>query len=111
MNSIINILRQHTELAVFLTLALGFFIGRLKIGNFKLGAMLGTLFAGMIIGQLDIHIAPVVKIIFFDLFLFATGYKVGPQFFYGLKKDAVPQLLLTAVICTVCLLTAFALSK
>jgi putative transport protein len=111
MNAIADILRLHPEMAVFLTLALGFFIGRLKIGTFKLGAMLGTLFAGVLIGQLNIQIPPVVKIIFFDLFLFATGYKVGPQFFYGLKKDAVPQLLLTLVICTTCLLTAFGLSK
>jgi len=111
MNAIINILRQHTELAVFLTLAAGFFMGRLKIGSFKLGAMLGTLFAGMIIGQLNIPVSPSVKIIFFDLFLFATGYKVGPQFFYGLKKDAAPQLILTVVICVACLLTAFVLSK
>jgi putative transport protein len=45
------------------------------------------------------------------LFLFATGYKVGPQFFRGLKKDAVPQLILTIVICVTCLLTAFFMAK
>jgi len=111
MNTLVNILRQHPELAVFITLALGFFIGRLKIGSFKLGPILGTLFAGVLVGQLGIQISPVVKSIFFDLFLFATGYKVGPQFFYGLKKDAVPQLILTVVICVSCLLFAFALSK
>jgi putative transport protein len=96
---------------VFLTLALGFGIGLLKIGSFKLGPMLGCLFAGMIIGQLDIEVAPVVKLIFFDLFLFATGYKVGPQFFYGLKKDAIPQLALTVIICTSCLAAAVIMSK
>ena len=111
MKAITEIFQQHTELAVFLALAAGFFIGKLRIGTFRLGEMLGTLFAGMIIGQMDIHIAPVVKIIFFDLFLFATGYKVGPQFFYGLKKDAIPQVLLTIIVCTTCLLTAYAISK
>ncbi len=111
MNMITEVFQQHTELAVFLALAIGFFIGKLRIGSFRLGEMLGTLFAGMIVGQMDINIAPVVKIIFFDLFLFATGYKVGPQFFYGLKKDAIPQLLLTIIICTSCLLTAFLLSR
>ncbi len=73
--------------------------------------MLGTLFAGVLIGQFNIHIDPVVKVIFFDLFLFATGYKVGPQFFQGLKKDAGPQLILTVVICVTCLFTAFAMGK
>ena len=28
-----------------------------------------------------------LKAVFFLLFLFAVGYKVGPQFFRGLKKD------------------------
>jgi putative transport protein len=111
MNMITNIFREHTELAVFLTLALGFFVGKLRIGSFRLGEMLGALIAGMIVGQMDISIPPVVKIIFFDLFLFATGYKVGPQFFYGLKKDAIPQLLLTIIICTSCLITAVLVSK
>ena len=111
MNNFIEILQHHPELALFLVLALGFAIGKITIGNFKVGAVLGTLFAGVLIGQFHIEIAPVVKVIFFDLFLFATGYKVGPQFFRGLKKDAVPQLILTLVICVSCLITAFVMAK
>ena len=111
MNNFIEILQHHPELALFLVLALGFAIGKITIGNFKVGAVLGTLFAGVLIGQFHIEIAPVVKVIFFDLFLFATGYKVGPQFFRGLKKDAVPQLILTIVICVTCLITAFVMAK
>ena len=72
---------------------------------------MGTLFAGVLIGQLDIKVPPIVKVIFFDLFLFTTGYKVGPQFFRGLKKDAIPQVLLTVVLCVACLLTAFGFAK
>ena len=111
MDLIKSILQQHVELAVFATLALGFLIGRIRIGSFSVGPMLGCLFAGVIIGQLNIHPPAIVKVIFFDLFLFATGYKVGPQFFYGLKKDALPQLILTIVICVSCLITAFLVSK
>jgi putative transport protein len=111
MNSIAEILQHHPELAIFLTLALGFFLGKFRVGNFILGPVLGTLFAGLLIGQLDIPIPAIVKVIFFDLFLFATGYKVGPQFFQGLKKDAMPQLILTLVICVVALFTAYFLSK
>jgi putative transport protein len=111
MSNFIEILQHYPELALFLVLALGFALGKISIGNFKVGAVLGTLFAGVLIGQFHIEIAPVVKVIFFDLFLFATGYKVGPQFFRGLKKDAVPQLILTLVICVTCLITAFVMSK
>src|SRR3954454_11948576 len=111
MNYLTQALRQHPELAVFLTLALGFLIGRIKIGSFSLGTVVGTLLAGVAIGQLAINVPGTVKYVFFDLFLFTTGYKVGPQFFRGLKKDALPQLALTLVLCVVCLLSAFFAAK
>ena len=69
--------------------------------------MVGTLLAGVIIGQLDIKVPAAVKNVFFDLFLFTTGYKVGPQFFRGLKKDALPQLAVTVVLCVTCLIALF----
>jgi putative transport protein len=111
MNYITVALREHPELALFLTLAIGFLIGRIKIGSFSLGTVVGTLLAGVAIGQLSIQVPAVVKYVFFDLFLFTTGYKVGPQFFRGLKKDALPQLALTLVLCVVCLLAAFTAAK
>ena len=111
MNYITTALREHPELAVFLVLAIGFLIGRIKIGSFSLGTVVGTLLAGVAIGQLAIQVPGTVKYVFFDLFLFTTGYKVGPQFFRGLKKDALPQLALTLVLCVVCLLSAFTAAK
>ena len=111
MNYLIDALREHPELALFLTLALGFAIGKIKIGSFGLGTIVGTLLAGVLIGQMAIQVPGVVKYVFFDLFLFATGYKVGPQFFRGLKKDALPQVTLTLVLCVTCLLAAFVAAK
>jgi putative transport protein len=111
MDYFVKALQGHPELAVFLALALGFLIGRIRIGSFSLGTVVGTLLAGVVIGQLDVKVPAIVKTIFFDLFLFTTGYKVGPQFFRGLKKDALSQMALTVVLCTTCLLTAFTFSK
>jgi len=108
---LVTALREHQELAVFLTLAVGFFIGKLRIGSFTLGTVVGTLLAGVLIGQLDIKIPAIVKTVFFDLFLFTTGYKVGPQFFRGLRKDALPQLAVTVVLCVTCLLSAFTAAR
>jgi len=104
-------LRKNPELAVFLTLALGFVLGRVRIGSFSLGNVVGTLLAGVLVGQLDIHVDPVVKIVFFDLFLFATGYKVGPQFIRGLGKSALPQVAVTVVLCLTSLATTVAAAK
>ena len=79
MEALVAALRGHPELAIFLTLACGFVLGRVRIGGFALGNVVGTLIAGVVIGQLAIPVDPIVKVVFFDLFLFATGYKVGPQ--------------------------------
>ena len=111
MNYLTHALREHQELAIFLTLAIGFLVGRVKIGSFSLGTVVGTLLAGVAIGQLNIQVPAVVRYVFFDLFLFTTGYKVGPQFFRGLKKDALPQVALTVVLCVICLLAAFTAAK
>jgi len=111
MNFVIDGLRNNPELAIFLTLAVGFLIGRMKFGSFSLGIVVGTLLAGVVIGQLDIKVSPLVKTVFFDLFLFTTGYKVGPQFFRGLSRDAIPQVALTVVLCVTCLLAAFVFAK
>lgn len=108
---VIEALRANPELAVFLTVALGFLIGRVKFGSFSLGVVVGCLLAGVLVGQLDIKVPAVVKAVFFDLFLFTTGYKVGPQFFRALKKDALPQVLLTVILCVTCLLTALIFAK
>jgi putative transport protein len=104
MDWLVAALRENPELAIFLTLAVGFVIGRIRIGSFSLGNVVGTLLAGVLVGQLNVPIHPLVKVVFFDLFLFATGYKVGPQFFRGLKKNALPQALLTLVLCVTSLL-------
>ena len=107
----VSALRENPELAIFLTLAAGFVIGRIRIGSFSLGNVVGTLLAGVVIGQLDIEVDPLVKVVFFDLFLFATGYKVGPQFFRGLKKNAGPQVALTIVLCVTSLVTTVTAAK
>src|SRR5438477_2605315 len=111
MEHAVRALQRNPELAVFLTLAIGFLIGRVKLGSFSLGIVVGTLLAGVLIGQLDIKVPAIVKTIFFDLFLFTTGYKVGPQFFRGLKRDALSQVALTVVLCVTCLVAAFAAAK
>ena len=111
MEAFVTALREHQELAIFLVLAIGFFIGQIKVGGFSFGTVVGTLLAGVLIGQLDIKVPDLVKIVFFDLFLFTTGYKVGPQFFRGLKKDALSQVALTVVLCVASLLTTVVFAK
>ena len=89
-----DLLKHYPELAIFLTLAFGFWIGKFKIGKFSLGTVTSVLLVGVLIGQLHIDIGAPIKSVFFLLFLFAVGYSVGPQFFRGLKKEGLPQMFL-----------------
>ena len=98
-----NTLRSYPELAIFLTLALGYWVGAKKLGSFSLGSVTGTLLAGVLIGQIGIDISPHIKSVFFIMFLFAVGFGVGPQFVRGVASDGLPQALFAVVIASLCL--------
>jgi len=107
MEWVVKTLQNSPELAIFLTLALGFAVGRIKIKSFSLGPVTGVLLMGVLVGQLDITISPTVKSAFFLIFLFAVGYSVGPQFVQGLKKDGLPQIAFAAIVCVSILLVSW----
>ena len=111
MEWIVKSFQQYPELAIFLTLALGYWVGSLKFGKFSLGAVTGVLLAGVLVGQMHITISPNVKSVFFIMFLFAVGYGVGPQFFRGLKSDGVPQVIFSVLQCLASLFTAFVVAR
>jgi putative transport protein len=108
---LVETFRSYPELAIFLTLALGYWLGGLKFGTFSLGAVTGTLLVGVVVGQMQITISPNVKSVFFLMFLFAVGYGVGPQFVRGLKSDGLPQVLFAVLQCVATLLTVFIVAK
>ena len=108
---IVNVLRNNAALTLFLTLALGYYIGGIKLGHFSLGAVTGTLLVGVLIGQLDIAISAQVKHVFFTMFLFAVGYSVGPQFVRGVAHDGAPQAIFAVVVCAICLATTYIAAK
>jgi putative transport protein len=108
---LVDIIREFPEIAIFLTLAIGFWFGSLKFRSFSLGAVTSTLLAGLLVGQLHVHVAPVVQATFFLMFLFAVGYSVGPQFFRALKKDGLPQVAFALIVCASGLACAYVLGK
>src|SRR5436190_22536834 len=101
---LVTTLRQYPELAIFVALAIGFWLGPKKLGGFNLGNVTATLLAAVLIGQLAIVIPGPIKSTFFMLFLFAVGYGVGPQFFAGLGKDGPKQILFSVLVLVLCLL-------
>jgi putative transport protein len=104
---IADTLRANPQLAIFLTLAVGYWVGQKKFGSFSLGAVTATLLAGIIIGQLGIEVSSQVKSIFFIMFLFAVGFGVGPQFVRGIATDGAPQAIFAVVVSVLCLLAVY----
>ena len=108
---IVNTMRANPVLVIFLTLAVGYYVGNLKLGSFSLGAVTGTLLFGVLIGQLDITISTHVKSFAFTMFLFAVGYSVGPQFVRGVAHDGAPQAIFAVVVCALCLTSTYLVAK
>jgi putative transport protein len=104
-------LRQYPEIAIFLTLAIGYYFGKFTFKGIGLGSVTATLLAGVLIGQLGISISQPLKSFVFLMFLFAVGYGVGPQFVRGVAKDGLPQALFAVVQCVFCLIVPVAIAK
>jgi putative transport protein len=104
-------LRQYPEIAIFLTLAFGYYFGKFTFRGIGLGSVTATLLAGVVIGQIGITISPPLKATVFLMFLFAVGYGVGPQFVRGVAKDGMPQAIFAAVQCVFCLVVPVAIVK
>lgn len=108
-----NFFVQNPSMALFLTLCLGFLIGKLKYKMLTLGTVTSVLLVGVVFGILfpEVQILPPLKNTFFLLFLFAIGYSVGPQFFRSFKKTGLPQVLFACVMCAVCLGVSWLVAK
>jgi AspT/YidE/YbjL antiporter-like protein len=107
----VDTLQQYPEISIFLALALGYWLGSLRLGSFSLGSVTGTLLMGVLIGQLHITISANVRATCFLLFLFLVGYGVGPQFFRGLRRDGLPQMIFAAIQCIISLATGYGVAR
>ncbi|MEF2643574.1 MAG: putative transporter [Paramuribaculum sp.] len=98
----------NTSLASTLVLysfviALGVFLGKLKVGSVSLGVTF-VLFVGILMGHMgyvvDANVLKFVREFGLILFIFAIGIQVGPAFFSSFKKGGI-RLNMLAVSCIV----------
>jgi putative transport protein len=103
---------RYPELALFLVIAGGYWIGSFKFGPICLGPATGSLFAGLLMGQFaPVPVSTMTKSFLFLLFLFGIGYSVGPQFMPALRQGGVKPLLLALVVGVTGLLAAVVVAK
>ena len=101
---------EQPVVALFLSLALGYLIGKIRIGSVQIGGVCGTLFVALAIGQLGVKISPDLKNVAFALFIFALGFTAGPQFFNNIRGGWRYGILSFVEVGTVLLLLAAAVA-
>jgi putative transport protein len=103
---------RYPELALFLVIAAGYWIGSFRIGAFSLGPITGALFAGLAVGDFaHVPVSSMTKSFLFLLFLFGVGYSVGPQFVLAMKRDGLKPMLLAIVVSFTGLATAIIVGR
>ena len=107
-----DFLHRYPDLAVYLAVGLGYLIGGYKVKGFGLGPVTGSLFAGLLIGQLGhVPVSGTAKSILFLMFIFGIGYSVGPQFFRSMKGGGGRAAVFGIFVTSVGLMTAFGVAK
>lgn len=106
-----EMLQKYPELAVFIALGIGYWIGNRRIAGFSFGGVTGSLLAGILVGWLfNVPVSAPAKSLVFLLFLFGVGYEVGPRFFTALKGDGWRFSVLGVFVPVIGLLTAWAVA-
>ena len=106
-----HIVTSAPEIFIFLAVGIGTLLGRIRIHGFTIGATACILIVAVVLGQLGpFVISPVLKSIFFGLFVFTIGYRSGPEFFASLSFSTLSQVVLALVIgvCGLGIVLAFA---
>lgn len=99
------------EMALFLALVIGCWIGRFRFGSFQLGGVAGSLLAAVLISQVGVHIDSGIKSVLFALFIYAVGYQSGPQFFRSLGRQSLKEILMAVMLAITGLITVVAVAR
>jgi aspartate-alanine antiporter len=102
-----TVLAARPELALFAALVLGYGVGAIKLGPFKLGGVAGTLLAALAIGQIGVHVDADLQRFMFTLFVYALGFSVAPQFFASVNKTTWKWGLLVIIEIVMILVVVF----
>nr|WP_092943655.1 aspartate-alanine antiporter [Roseateles sp. YR242] len=106
-----SILHQSPEIALFLSLAIGYWIGKFKFGSFQLGGVAGSLLAAVVVSQVGLHIDSGIKAILFALFIYAVGFESGPQFFRSLGRQSLREISMAVVLALSGLITVLVIAR
>lgn len=100
------LLHQNDILLLFVVLAVGLSVGKLRIANLQIGNSIGVLLTALLFGNAGFTFNAESLNIGFMLFIFCVGIEAGPNFFGIFFRDGKHYLLLALVV----LLSAIAIT-
>jgi putative transport protein len=106
-----TLISENVILLLFLVLAIGFTVGKIRLAGVKAGSTIGVLIAGLVFGHFGFKIDPMIGSIGFSLFIFSVGLQAGPSFFSVLMRDGPKYLALAVVVAAAGLGTAVLLAQ
>ena len=106
-----QVFTKSPEIALFLSLAVGYFIGQINFGKFQLGGVGGSLLAAVVISQFGVQIDNGVKSVMFAIFIYAVGYDSGPQFFNSLSRKTLREIAMAVFLAVSALVTVLVCAK
>lgn len=80
--NVADLLNGNYILLLFVVLALGLCLGKLRLGSVQLGNSIGVLVVSLLLGQQHFAINTDALNLGFMLFIFASAWKPGPTFFH-----------------------------
>ncbi|MFM5426690.1 aspartate:alanine antiporter [Aeromonas veronii] len=107
----VTLLHQSDSLLLFVVLAFGLLLGKVRIGNFQIGNTIGVLFTALLFGQMGFEFTATTENVGFMLFIFCVGIEAGPHFFSVFLRDGIHYITLTLVILLTALLLTVGLAK
>ena len=106
-----TLLHENDLLLLFVVLALGLGIGKIKIAKIAIGKSIGVLMAALFMGHLGFTFDADSLSLGFMLFIFCVGIEAGPNFFGIFFRDGTHYLIITLTIILSSSALTIALSK
>lgn len=106
-----DIFHKSPEIALFLSLAVGYWIGQINFGKFQLGGVGGSLLAAVVVSQVGVTVDNGVKSVMFAVFIYAVGYDSGPGFFNSLNRKTLREIAMAVFMALAGLATVLVCAK
>lgn len=109
--NVANLLSTNDVLLLFVVLALGLCLGKLRLGSIQVGSSIGVLVISLLLGQQHFAINTDALSLGFMLFIFCVGVEAGPNFFSIFFRDGKNYFMLALIMVVTALILAIGLGK